>query len=75
MQFGPGTVSLEFNTIFGRGILYHMVTPLEPMVQRVLHRFYSANTLIHPYAKLILLGEAIMVSNTWRNMQNSIFLR
>jgi cholesterol 7-dehydrogenase len=65
-QVGPGTVSLVFETIFGRGILFHTVTPVAPLVQKVLHRFYSAKTFIHPYGKLILLGEAIMIERDIR---------
>ncbi|CAG7827980.1 unnamed protein product [Allacma fusca] len=62
VQIGPGLVHLEFNTPLGRGVLFHTVTPLEPLLQRVSHRFYTSRTFIHPWAKLILLGEAIMIA-------------
>ena len=37
------------------------VTPVEPLIQRVVHRLYSAPTFIAPFAKLLLWIESIMV--------------
>lgn len=54
-------VFLEFNAFFGKGILFFMVTPLGPMLQRITHRFYSSNSMLHPFGMLVLLGEAIQV--------------
>lgn len=61
LQLGPGIVLMKFETIFGKGILIQNVTPLEPLLQRVTHRFYSASTFIHPLGLLILHGEATQV--------------
>jgi len=60
-QIGPGLVFLEFNGFFGKGILFFMVTPLEPLLQKITHRFYSSNSMLHPFGMLILLGEAIQL--------------
>ncbi|CAL8128734.1 unnamed protein product [Orchesella dallaii] len=60
-QIGPGIVHMYFETIFGKGILIQNVTPVEPMMQRVVHRFYSSPTFVHPLGLLVLHGEAIQV--------------
>ena len=60
-QIGPGLVHLRLDTSLGRCVLVQTVTPVEPLVQRVVHRMYTAKSLIAPYAKLVLWGEAIMV--------------
>lgn len=39
------------------------VTPVEPLVQKVVHRFYSPRYLA-PFAKFCLVGECIQVSHT-----------
>lgn len=52
---------MKFNTIFGSGVLIQNVTPLEPLLQRITHRFYSAPTFIHPLGLIILHGEATQV--------------
>jgi len=54
-------VYLIFEGFFGKGVLFFMVTPLGPILQRVTHAFYSSNTFLHPFGKLLLLGEAIQV--------------
>ncbi|KAI9563174.1 hypothetical protein GHT06_010632 [Daphnia sinensis] len=58
-QIGPGLVHLTMTTSLGRCVLVQTVTPVQPFVQRVLHRLYTSPTVIAPYAKLILWGEAI----------------
>jgi cholesterol 7-dehydrogenase len=79
VQSGPGIVQLEFKTPLGRGVMFHMVTPLEPLLQKVTHRFYTSRTFVHPWAKMILLGEAIMIARDiaiWNRMtftKNAIF--
>lgn len=42
-----------------------MVTPLEPLLQKITHRFYSSNSMLHPFGMLILLGEAIQVGKMY----------
>ena len=60
-QIGPGLVHLTLGTTLGKCILVQTVTPIEPFVQRVIHRLYAAPSVVAPYANLILWGEAIMV--------------
>lgn len=60
-QIGPGLVYLTLGTSLGRCVLVQTVTPIAPFTQRVLHRLYASPTVIAPYAKLILWGEAIQV--------------
>jgi cholesterol 7-dehydrogenase len=62
-QVGPGYVVLNFDTWFGKGALIQTVTPIEPMLQVVTHRFYSSKSFIHPLGKLVLYGEAQQVNN------------
>ncbi|CAL8121666.1 unnamed protein product [Orchesella dallaii] len=73
-QIGPGIVLMKFETIFGRGILIQNVTPLEPLLQRVTHRFYSAPTFIHPLGLLILHGEATQISRDIRIWNRKTFI-
>jgi len=51
----------------GPCILIQTVTPSEPMMQRVINRFYTAPSVIAPYAKLILWGEILMVRKANHN--------
>lgn len=60
-QIGPGLVHLYLNTTFGRCVLVQVVIPVEPFIQRVVHRLYASSSIIPPYANLILWGEAVMV--------------
>lgn len=39
-QIGPGCVELMMNTNYGPMVCLQTVTPVEPMVQKVVHRFY-----------------------------------
>jgi len=59
-QIGPGVVHLTIDTSLGPCVLVQTVTPTEPMMQRVINRFYTASSVIAPYAKLILWGEILM---------------
>lgn len=61
-QIGPGVVHLFIDTAFGRCLLIETVTPIEPTLQRVLHRLYAPWFMPAPFAKLIVWGEALMVT-------------
>ena len=65
-QIGPGLVHLFIDTCVGKCVFVQTVTPVEPMVQQVVHRLYTAPTFVTPIAKLLLLGESIMVIITIR---------
>ncbi|XP_057376323.1 cholesterol 7-desaturase nvd-like isoform X1 [Daphnia carinata] len=59
-QMGPGLVCLSFITPFGRCLLFETVTPIEPMIQRVLHRLYMPVSMVGPVAKFFVWVEAVM---------------
>jgi len=59
-QIGPGIVHLDIETALGPCVLIQTVTPTEPLMQRVINRFYTSPTVVAPYAKLILWGEILM---------------
>lgn len=61
-QIGPGLVHLFIETCMGNCVFIQTVTPIEPLIQRVVHRLYTAPSFPAPAAKLLLLGESIMVS-------------
>ena len=60
-QIGPGLVHLFIETDVGKCVFIHTATPVEPLVQHVVHRLYSAPSFIAPFAKVLLWGESIMV--------------
>lgn len=60
-QIGPGLVHLFIETGVGKCVFIQTVTPVEPLVQRVVHRLYSEPRFITPAAKLLLWGESVMV--------------
>lgn len=64
-QIGPGYVTLHLKSILGEFQILQTVVPVEPLMQRVLHRFYfpRGHSL---FAKFIIWGEAIMVCHNTR---------
>lgn len=58
-QIGPGYVELYLDTALGPLCILQTVTPIEPLLQRVIHIIYSP-PLVGPYAKIILYGECFM---------------
>lgn len=58
-QIGPSYVELMINTSFGSICILQTVTPIEPLLQRVIHQVFSP-PLLAPYANLIFLGECMM---------------
>jgi cholesterol 7-dehydrogenase len=74
-QVGPGLVNLHFKTPFGDVAIVQSVTPVEPMVQRMLHRVYCSRFVPTFVAKIILYVEALQVdrdvmiwnNKMWRN--------
>lgn len=65
VQVGPGTVYLRFKGFGGEGVLFFNVTPLEPLLMKITHTFYSSRSMLHPFGLLILLGEAIQVCDNY----------
>ena len=73
-QIGPSCVHLHFDSFLGRGVMLQYVLPVEPMLQKLVHVFYTERSLIPPYAKLILLGESILVERDIRVWNHKMYL-
>ncbi|GAB6033146.1 hypothetical protein CHUAL_012755 [Chamberlinius hualienensis] len=73
-QIGPATVQLKFSTPFGKCVLFHNVTPVEPLVQKITHALYCESSMPVLYSKLVLYGEAIMVERDMMIWNHKIFL-
>ncbi|XP_063231354.1 cholesterol 7-desaturase nvd [Bacillus rossius redtenbacheri] len=58
-QIGPAYVELDFTTSVGNMTILQCVTPLEPMLQKVIHRLYCPRHM-YLYATIALWGESIM---------------
>lgn len=58
-QIGPGYVELTIDTSFGPMCILQTVTPVGPLLQRVIHQIFSPPVLA-PYASLVFLGECLM---------------
>ncbi|CAG2056005.1 unnamed protein product, partial [Timema podura] len=64
-QIGPSYVELHMETSFGKMILLQCITPLEPMLQKVVHRLYCP-PLLYLYGSIVIWGESIM---GWENIK------
>jgi hypothetical protein len=40
------------------------VTPMEPMLQKIVHVFYTERSFIAPLAKLVLYGKVVFFEST-----------
>lgn len=60
-QIGPALVHLHFESFMGKGVMIQYVLPLEPMLQKIVHVFYTQRTWLAPYAKMVLLGEPLVL--------------
>ncbi|TMW46290.1 hypothetical protein DOY81_008628, partial [Sarcophaga bullata] len=59
-QIGPSYVQLHMKSpSLGRIEVLQTVTPIEPMLQKVVHRFY-AKRILAPFMKFAVFGESIM---------------
>lgn len=61
LQIGPGVVYLMFESMFGRGVFVQSLTPVEPLMQKLVHNIYVSWTMPIPVAKFYMLGEALQV--------------
>lgn len=69
VQIGPSYVQLHMKSVFGRFVAVQTVTPIEPLVQKVIHRFYGPRWM-SPFMKFIVVAESIMVErdiNMWNH--------
>ena len=46
------------SSIMGAGVMVQYILPLEPMLQKVVHLFFTAPEWSPVYAKLVLWGES-----------------
>ena len=74
VQIGPAFVHLNFQSLFGPGVMIQYVLPLEPNIQKLVHVFYTSRSWIAPYAKLVLLGESILVERDIRVWNNKTYV-
>ncbi|XP_052855245.1 cholesterol 7-desaturase nvd [Drosophila gunungcola] len=67
-QIGPSYVCLEINSFtFGKLKIIQVITPIEPLLQKVIHRFYGPRWLA-PLMKIFICGESLMFErdiNVW----------
>ncbi|XP_021269951.1 cholesterol 7-desaturase-like [Numida meleagris] len=72
-QVGPGLVFLIFKHAFlGHGIILQTVTPLEPLLQNVVHKIYYQKNVPAIVPKFILRAECIQFERDvtiWNNKQ------
>uniref|UniRef100_A0A8D0H5H5 cholesterol 7-desaturase n=1 Tax=Sphenodon punctatus TaxID=8508 RepID=A0A8D0H5H5_SPHPU len=72
-QVGPALVFLVFEHAFlGRGLLLQSVTPVEPLLQHVVHRIYYQRNVPAVIPKFILKAECIQFERDimiWNNKQ------
>lgn len=62
-QYGPGIVELWFESPYGPFVMIQTVVPVEPFVQKVVHRIFTPNTLWMRFVtRWSLWGETIMVT-------------
>ncbi|XP_077161289.1 cholesterol 7-desaturase nvd-like isoform X2 [Paroedura picta] len=73
-QIGPGLVFLLFKHSFlGHGLMIQSVTPVEPLLQHVIHRLYYERSIPGFIPKLILWAESVQFERDimiWNNKQH-----
>lgn len=70
-QIGPGYVELMMESSFGPFVVVQTVTPVEPLVQQVIHRFYSPRSTAW-FSKFGVWAESIMFERdmmVWNSKQ------
>lgn len=58
-QIGPGIVYMRWESKFGKGVITHEVTPVEPLLQRLTQSNYGDCPKI--FGKIVLYSELIQV--------------
>lgn len=69
VQVGPGLVIMALSHAFlGKGLIIQTVTPLEPLLQHVVHQIYYPRNIPSFLAKLVLWAEGVQVRGAarWR---------
>lgn len=70
MQIGPGIVYLSIDGSVVKGAYLHILTPVEPMMQKLVHNIYLHWAIPNFVAKFFMIGEAIQIERdimVWNN--------
>jgi cholesterol 7-dehydrogenase len=67
-------VHLHFQSFMGKGVMIQYVLPLGPMLQKVVHVFYTERSWLSPYAKLVLWGESILFERDVRVWNSKTYI-
>lgn len=62
LQIGPAYVQLHLDTWFGKLVILQTCCPVEPLMQKVVHRFYGPRGA-GIYMKFAIYAESVMVSS------------
>lgn len=74
LQLGPAFVHLRLHSpTFGEFQIFQTITPVEPLLQKVVHRFY-ASPFLGPIMKILIYGESVMVCCVFFSMLSKIEL-
>ncbi|OWF39957.1 Cholesterol desaturase daf-36 [Mizuhopecten yessoensis] len=73
-QIGPAIVYLEFDSPIGSGVFVQSLTPVEPMVQKLVHNIYMDRKVPTIIAKFFMLGEALQVERDVMIWNNKTFV-
>ncbi|XP_039233328.1 cholesterol 7-desaturase nvd-like isoform X2 [Drosophila yakuba] len=69
-QIGPSCVCLEVNSnTFGKIKVFQYITPIEPLLQKVVHQFYGPRWSA-PLMNIFVYGESVMFErdiNIWNH--------
>lgn len=60
IQIGPAYVQLHLDTQFGKVVILQICCPVEPLMQKVVHRFYGPRGA-GPFLKFLIYAESVMV--------------
>ncbi|SPP88369.1 cholesterol 7-desaturase [Drosophila guanche] len=74
-QIGPSFVYLKMNSsTFGQIQVLQTITPIEPLLQKVVHRFYGPRWL-GPLLKVLIYGESVMFERDINMWNHKVFRR
>ncbi|XP_039200866.1 cholesterol 7-desaturase nvd-like isoform X6 [Crotalus tigris] len=74
-QVGPGLVIMALSHAFlGKGMIIQTVTPLEPLLQHVVHQIYYPRNIPSFLAKLVLWAEGVQFERDMMIWNNKRFL-
>lgn len=74
LQYGPAIVYITMEGVLFKCVLIHVVTPMEPMVQKVVQTIYVHWAMPNIIAKIFLAGDGIQVDRDVSIWNNKKFL-